>query len=66
MKKLLMFLMVIVSGTLLGCGATAKEIRAKSFGEKTDVFHEVKGGGAPPQGFADLVIQASVKTHNGC
>jgi len=64
MKKFLMFLMVIVSGTLLGCGATAKEIRAKSFGEKADVFHEVKGESTPPQGFTDVVIKVSVKTHN--
>lgn len=48
---------------LIGCGATAKEIRAKSLSERADVFHEIKEEGMTPKGFVDVVIKASIKTH---
>lgn len=46
-----------------GCGATAKVIAARSQSERADVFTEVTDAGAKPQGFADVVIKASIKTH---
>lgn len=48
---------------LVGCGAAAKMITVKSQSERTDVFREVADAGAPPQGFADLVVKAEIKTH---
>jgi len=58
-----LILALITGLILIGCGATAKEIRAKSLSERTDVFREVKEEGAPPNGFVDVVIKASIKTH---
>ena len=64
MKKMINLMLALITGLILiGCGATAKEIRAKSLSERSDVFHEVKEEGAPPNGFVDVVIKASIKTH---
>ena len=55
---------VLVLGlTLSGCGAAAKMITAKSQSERTDVFTEVTDAGATPQGVADVVVKANIKTH---
>jgi len=63
MKKIILIITTIITGiALFGCGATAKEIRAKSLSERSDVFHEVEEGTAP-KGFVDVVIKASIKTH---
>src|SRR3989304_1757605 len=56
-------LMILLGIVFAGCGTTAKEIRAKSRSERADVFREVKEEGAPPNGFVDVVIKASIKTH---
>ncbi len=64
MKKMIQLMLSFITGiTLIGCGATAKEIRAKSLSERSDVFHEVKEEGITPKGFVDVVIKASIKTH---
>ena len=64
MKKLILLVLSFITVIILiGCGATSKEIRAKTQSERTDVFREVKTEGASPQGFADVVIKASLKTH---
>ncbi len=64
MKRLFIFFIFTISVlSLTGCGATSKEIRAKSQSERTNVFTEVKEEGMPPKGFVDLVIKASIKTH---
>jgi len=64
MKKMVTWMTLMVLGlALVGCGVTAREIRAKSLSERTDVFREVKEEGAPPNGFVDVVIKASIKTH---
>ena len=64
MKKMINLMLALITGLILiGCGATAKEIRAKSLSERADVFREVKEEGAPPNGFVDVVIKASIKTH---
>lgn len=49
--------------SLLGCGATAKLITAKSQSERADVFTEMTDTGAKPQGYIDLVVKANIKTH---
>jgi len=48
---------------LLGCGATAKMITARSQSDRVDIFQEISGGEPIPAGYADLVIKASIKTH---
>jgi len=65
-KKLTSYIIIAVLGIALAisnAAANEKEITAKSQGDRTDVFSEVKEEGIPPKGFADLVIKASVKTH---
>jgi hypothetical protein len=64
MEKMINLMLALITGLILiGCGATAKEIRAKSLSERSDVFHEVKEEGITPKGFVDVVIKASIKTH---
>jgi hypothetical protein len=58
-----LLLAAILSGVLVGCGTTAKQIQMKLQTEKTGVFTEVKAGEALPKGFADLTIKANIKTH---
>jgi len=53
----------VMSLLLIGCGAAAKEIRAKTQTERTDVFTEIKNANAPAQGFVVLTIKATIKTH---
>ena len=57
------FVLVVLVMVLIGCGTTAKEIQMKSQGEKAGVFVEVKDGEPIPQGFVNLTIKATVKTH---
>ncbi len=64
MKKMVTWMTLMVLGlALVGCGVTAREIRAKSLSERTDVFSEIKEDERVPHGFAELVIRASVKSH---
>ncbi len=64
MKSLMKYLMATIMGiTLIGCGATTKELTKMSRSERTDVFTEVSAEGTASSGFVDLVIKASIKTH---
>lgn len=56
-------MIVVALGLMAGCGATAKMITAKSQSGRTDVFTEVTDTGARPQGFADMIVKANIKTH---
>jgi hypothetical protein len=47
---------------LAGCGTASKEIQIKSQSKKTDVFSETKIAKPVPEGFADLIVKASIKT----
>jgi hypothetical protein len=62
-KSITHWLLIVIMGTLAGCGLTAKEIKINYQSERTDVFTEVTGEGPPPKGLVDLQIKASVKTH---
>ena len=64
-NKITTGIVVLVLGlALVGCGAAAKMIVAKSQSERTDVFTEVKDAGtSPPQGFTDMIVKANIKTH---
>ena len=64
MKQIMLPIVSLIVGIVLtGCGVTAKEIKAKSLGERTDIFYEVREEGVPHKGFVDVVIKASIKTH---
>jgi hypothetical protein len=64
MKKLSTFLMVIAMGaTLVGCAMQSKDIRTESTNKTVVTFSEVKNESSIPQGFSDLLIKASIKTH---
>ena len=63
-NKITIGVVVLVLGlALVGCGAAAKMIVAKSQSERADVFQEISGADAIPAGYADLTIRANVKTH---
>ncbi|MCL4477189.1 MAG: hypothetical protein M1508_13375 [Nitrospirae bacterium] len=64
MKKLILAIgTVLLLSSLLGCGTAAKEIQSRSLGEKLDVFTEISNESEIPKGFADLIINANIKTH---
>ncbi len=58
-RKWILLLFIIALG---GCAAS-EQIRVKSQSERTDVFREVPKETPPSEGFADLTIRASLKTH---
>lgn len=63
MKTLVHAVLAILMGVvLIGCSATMKEISMMGRSIRTDVFSEVVTAEAPPAGYADLVIKASIKT----
>ena len=63
-NKITIGVVVLVLGlALVGCGAAAKMIVAKSQSERADVFQEISGAEAIPAGYADLTIKANIKTH---
>ena len=59
MPKLILVFFMIALG---GC-ATTQQIKIKSQSERTDVFQEVRKDAPPSEGFTDLTIRASIKTH---
>jgi hypothetical protein len=64
MRGLLFVFFMVLAFSFLGCSTASKEIQAKLISERTDVFQEIRGeGGVPPQGSADVVIKAQVKTN---
>lgn len=54
---------VVLCIVMGGCGTSKKEIIEKSKSERVDVFSEITGESIAPEGFSDLVIKTSVKTH---
>jgi len=62
MKTFLRNLTLAILGLVfISCGTTSQTLKTKSISAKTGVFSEITEG-APPQGFADVVIKASIKT----
>ena len=45
-----------------GCGSALKEINAKSQSTRSDVYVEIKNGGAIPGGYANVIIKVAIKT----
>lgn len=66
MTKLFILLMLItLEATVGGCGIKLKDIKTESTMGTAAVFNEVKEESTIPQGFVDVVIKASIKTHEG-
>lgn len=64
MKKVLSLLVVIILGLTCSVYAGKKEDIADKAQSKTgNVFQEMKNGGQPSKGQADLVIKTSIKTY---
>jgi hypothetical protein len=53
---------VLLGFALVGCATNAPLIEARSHSNRDGIFSEVVGQGAIPKGYADLEIQASIKT----
>lgn len=63
-NKIVISVILLMQGiVLVGCSSAAMMITAKSQSEKTGVFTEVMDAGMPPQGFADVIVKANIKTH---
>jgi hypothetical protein len=63
MNRITVSMIVVALGLMVGCGATARMITAKSQSERTTVFTEVTDAGVRPQGFADMIVKTTIKTH---
>ena len=58
------FLLAAIVGTdLAGCMTTSHFMQAKSQTARKDIFSEADEKGAIPNGYADLEIRTSIKTH---
>lgn len=62
MKKASLLLMLSLM-VLSGCANTSTLIRESSTSLRTDVFEELTNGATAPQGYVDLRITATLKTH---
>ena len=58
-RVLLMLSLMVLSG----CVESSALIKANSISIRTDVFEELTNGGIAPQGYADLRLTATLKTH---
>ena len=63
MKKICLLLMMSMT-VLSGCAGSAALIKTGSNSIRSDVIQELSDGGIVPQGYADLRIVSSLKTHN--
>ena len=61
-RHLELMILIAVGITLVGCGATTKEIARMSQSASTDIFAEVPADGTVLAGFGNLIIRASLKT----
>jgi hypothetical protein len=62
MKKTCLLLMMSLM-VLSGCAESSALIKANSNSTRTDIFEELTNGGIAAQGFTDLRVTASLKTH---
>jgi len=49
---------------LSGCAESSALIKANSTSLRTDVYEELTNGATAPQGYVDLRVTATLKTHN--
>jgi len=62
MKRILL-VMTVAATVLSGCMESSALIKTGSNSLQSDVFRELSSGGVVPQGYADVRITSSVKTH---
>ena len=62
-KILSVVFMLVLTGMLVGCGATASKIGRLTQSQHLEVFSEISGSGEVPPGFVDLILRANIKTH---
>jgi len=62
MKKICLFLMMLIA-ILAGCSQSSTLIKGNSSSMRMDIFEELTNAGGAPQGFADLRITSTLKTH---
>lgn len=63
MNRITISILLVLLGLTVGCGAAARMTAAQSQSVRTDIFTEATDAGARPQGFADLIVKANIKTH---
>ena len=63
MNRMKLMLLAMVLTVLSGCAESSALIKANSTSIRTDIYEELTNGGIVPQGFADLRITATLKTH---
>ena len=63
MKKMNLILLITAVALVSGCADSSTLIKKSSSSLRGDVFEELTDGGTVPQGYADLRITSSLKTH---
>jgi len=63
MKRVNLLLLILALTLVSGCADSSALIRASSTSIRSDVFKELNNGCPIPQGYADLRITSSLKTH---
>ena len=63
MRQLIALSFVLVLLMMSGCATSPELIRTAGISARDDVFAELTDGGPIPQGYADLRIVSSLKTH---
>lgn len=64
MKKMILWALLIALFVISGCANSSALIKASSTSIRSDVFQELDNASPPvPQGYADLRITSSLKTH---
>lgn len=59
-----MFLLALGLTVITGCAESSALIKANRTSIRTDVFDELTGSASAPQGYVDLRVTSSLKTHN--
>lgn len=64
MKKGIICGLLVAMAVISGCATSTELIKTGSISTRSDVFQELTDGGLVPQGYADLQVTSSLKTHN--
>jgi hypothetical protein len=63
MNSIKLLLLALSLTVMSGCAESSALIKANSTSMRTDIYEELTNGGNAPQGFTDLRITATLKTH---
>lgn len=64
MKKLRLFALGALFAVLAGCAGNSQSALKQETGKGGEVYSEIAKGGGAPEGYADLTVSASIKTHS--